>query len=217
MKHLYTTLYFCILIFNTLNSQVLISTNPLEQNIDNNTMLKLASNDQGILFPRIALQSTTDITTIPNPREGLVVFNINNENNLTYGFYFYDGAKWTNIFNDDKVKSSFDLIENKTKETSSVTVIDTFPTIVETFRLGTGTSGWHNINLTENIDLERVNNTVSISVEGMTQINNTQANTYQYAIGVFVDGSLQIVRKFAQSPLGSVLAPIKQEHYFKID
>lgn len=55
--------------------------------------------NKGVLIPRIALTSTTDVTTIPTPANSLLVFNTTNGAGLTPGFYYYDGnlMQWTAV------------------------------------------------------------------------------------------------------------------------
>ncbi|SQB27226.1 hypothetical protein [Chryseobacterium jejuense] len=60
-------------------------------------VLDITSQNKGVLFPRVSLQSITDITTILNPAEGLFVWNTNA--NLVQGkglYYFLDGT-WIKI------------------------------------------------------------------------------------------------------------------------
>lgn len=64
---------------------------------DNSSILDITSQNRGVLFPRVSLQSLTDVTTIQSPAEGLVVWNTNNTLSEGKGlFYFLDGS-WTKI------------------------------------------------------------------------------------------------------------------------
>jgi hypothetical protein len=70
-----------------------------------------------------------------------------------------------------------------------------------TFTLNTGTTGWTDLNVSTVINVTKTTNTNLVTVEGMSQINNTDnASSYQFAIGVFVNEGgvekLKIVRKF---------------------
>ena len=53
---------------------------------------------KGILLPRVSLQSATDIVTVPSPSVSLLLYNTStageSPNNLTPGFYFWNGNKW---------------------------------------------------------------------------------------------------------------------------
>lgn len=79
------------------------------------TMLDIVASDKAFLGPQIALTSTTDIVTIENPAEGMLVYNttIAASENLDTGYYFWDGATWqptgvgnrTNIVSDGVIPS----------------------------------------------------------------------------------------------------------------
>lgn len=62
---------------------------------DPSAMLDIVSTNKGLLIPRVALTSTTDVTTIPSPVTSLMVYNTNT--GMTgggAGFYYYDGSAW---------------------------------------------------------------------------------------------------------------------------
>ncbi|NTW32414.1 MAG: hypothetical protein HGB12_07295 [Bacteroidetes bacterium] len=68
---------------------------------DNSAMLDVGSTNQGILIPRVALTSATDITTIASPAASLLIYNTatagTSPDNVIPGFYFYtttSPAKW---------------------------------------------------------------------------------------------------------------------------
>lgn len=51
--------------------------------------------DKGLLIPRVTLQSTTDVTTIPTPATSLLVYNTNAAmTNGSVGYWHWDGAAW---------------------------------------------------------------------------------------------------------------------------
>lgn len=69
-----------------------------------------ANGKKGLLLPRVSLQNNTDVTTIPSPAEGLVVFNQSNSGSGTSAvvantFYYWDGVKWVELGDINKVKS----------------------------------------------------------------------------------------------------------------
>jgi hypothetical protein len=51
-------------------------------------------NDKGVLIPRVALTSNTDVTTIPSPQVSLLVYNTGSGGLTPAGFYYWDGTKW---------------------------------------------------------------------------------------------------------------------------
>lgn len=57
-------------------------------------MLDINANNKGFLGPRVGLESTTDKTTIPNPADGLLVYN-NGTGGLKYsGYVYWNGTEW---------------------------------------------------------------------------------------------------------------------------
>lgn len=86
-------LYILTLCSISLFSQVGIGTT----NPDNSALLELNSSNRGFLLPRVSLLSATDITTIPNPVEGLMIYNLQSNCNLGPGMYVFDGTKWRRI------------------------------------------------------------------------------------------------------------------------
>lgn len=86
-------LFIVLLLGTSLHAQVGIGT----QTPANAALLDITSTDKGILIPRVALQSTTDITTITGAEiTGLLVYNTNTINDVTPGFYYWDGS-WTKL------------------------------------------------------------------------------------------------------------------------
>jgi len=62
-------------------------------------MLEVKSANKGFLPPRVSLTGTADVSTIPSPATGLLVFNTNPSmaNGSGAGFYYYNGVKWVNL------------------------------------------------------------------------------------------------------------------------
>nr|WP_315027938.1 hypothetical protein [uncultured Chryseobacterium sp.] len=85
-------------------SQVGINTG---SNLDKSAALHINSSQKGLLIPRVSLSGATDVTTINNPANGLLVFNLTDGNNgtplntnddvLKNRLYSFSNGKW-NIF-----------------------------------------------------------------------------------------------------------------------
>jgi hypothetical protein len=62
-------------------------------------ILDVKATNKGLLTPRVSLASITDVTTIPSPAAGLLVYNTNAAitAGCGTGFYFYDGTKWVKL------------------------------------------------------------------------------------------------------------------------
>lgn len=54
--------------------------------------LEIRSTNSGLLIPRISLISTTDTNTIRNPATSLMVYNTATANDVTPGFYYWEGS-----------------------------------------------------------------------------------------------------------------------------
>lgn len=63
-----------ILVLYNVKAQVGIGT----VDIHESAILEIVSNNSGVLFPKVELASKDDITTIPNPANGLMVYNMQN-------------------------------------------------------------------------------------------------------------------------------------------
>ena len=95
-----------LLVFTTLfaytgsmQAQVGIGTNSPNAS----AQLEISSSSKGFLPPRVTLTGTADATTIASPATGLLVYNTATAGtapaNVTPGIYYYDGAKWQRVIN----------------------------------------------------------------------------------------------------------------------
>ena len=69
-------------------SQVGIGTT----NPNASSALDITSTNSGLLIPRVSLTSSTDNTTIAAPATSLMVYNTNTANDITPGFYYWEGS-----------------------------------------------------------------------------------------------------------------------------
>ncbi len=91
--------------------------------------LQVDATDKGFLPPRVSLTATNDVATIPSPATGLLIYNTatagTSPNNVTPGFYFYEGSKWQRLISQQPDATvSFDKI---TPTTSGVTFTPNTP------------------------------------------------------------------------------------------
>lgn len=62
---------------------------------DQSALLDLTAPDKGILIPRVSLQSTTDIVSVPSPALSLLVYNTNAAmTGGSTGFWYWNGSQW---------------------------------------------------------------------------------------------------------------------------
>ncbi|MFN4233309.1 MAG: tail fiber domain-containing protein [Bacteroidia bacterium] len=101
------------LIFYSLSVLLLLAKQNFAQNVginatgatpDNSAMLDVAASNKGVLIPRVALTSTTDVTTIASPATSLMVYNTATAgtppNNVTPGYYYWNGTVWVRVATD---------------------------------------------------------------------------------------------------------------------
>lgn len=62
----------------------------------NSAKLDVSSTNKGFLPPRVTLTGASDVTTIPSPAEGLLVY-CTGMSNLTAGYYFWNGSAWVGL------------------------------------------------------------------------------------------------------------------------
>lgn len=83
----------------TTTSSQKIGANPTS--ISPSAVLEVESSNKGVLFPRIALASSTDVTKITSPVLGLTIFNTasagTSPNVVTPGYYYWNGTKWVKL------------------------------------------------------------------------------------------------------------------------
>lgn len=102
MKHLFLYLFFgCS--FSAFSQNVGINNSGATP--DNSAILDVSSTDKGLLLPRVALTATNNAAPITTPATSLLVYNTATAgtapNDVTPGFYFWDGAKWVRLNNID--------------------------------------------------------------------------------------------------------------------
>lgn len=184
----YFLIFSLVFLYNFSVSQVLITNNlALYSKPDDSAFLQIADNDKGFLMPKLSSTSS-----IPSPVESIMFYN------LSSGKYnFWSMNSWSKVSEVTDADYIIDLTRNYTGNSSSKTTVTSFPSTMPSFALNTDTSGWTDLNTSTTITVNKVTNTNLVTVEGMAQIDNTDnASSYQFAIGIFVDNQLKLVRKF---------------------
>jgi hypothetical protein len=77
-------------------SQVIITNDASYTTPASGAMLDVKASNKGFMPPRVSLTSTVDVTTIPSPASGLLVYNTNASITGGYGagYYYYSGSAW---------------------------------------------------------------------------------------------------------------------------
>lgn len=181
---LFITLFISIYNF----SQVLITTNSSIYNKpDDSAILQIADNDKGFLMPRVDNESL-----ISQPTESLTFYNKSSKK-----ISFFSNSQWIKIYEQEDAAQVIDVTKNFVAHSSGKTTITNFPSSIPNFTIGSGTTGWTDLNVYTTINITKSTNMNLVTVEGMSQINNTSnASSYQFAVGIFVDNELKVVRKF---------------------
>lgn len=197
MKKLLTFVAISILATSTY-SQVGIGDNPTD--IHPSEALKISSTNKGIILPNVHLTSYDSADPIPNPAEGLLIYNKNP--NLGKGFTMWKGSKWKPMLNSSNIAQflgvinsstviSTTAVDDKTKQGATLYTEDEGPSTNRTWKQIPGVE--------KTIQVNSQNNTVSVNVNGIVQVkqsNSTNTSTTSYAIGIFVNGKLKSVRNF---------------------
>lgn len=121
IQHIISAMALTLGFSYTANAQVTaqkIGTNPTT--IAPSAVLDIESANKGVLFPRVALTSTTDVTTIASPATALTIYNTATAgtapNNVTPGYYYWNGTKWTKVATEAEAsKWSYEAINARIK------------------------------------------------------------------------------------------------------
>ena len=182
-----------ILFYQYIEAQVLFTTNTTLGVVPHSSaVLEISDNNKGLLLPRVNLANSTDNVTVPTPENGLLVFNNTNQK-----LSFWENAKWNRNFFIEDAQEYIAQTTNLTANSTNKTIVNGFPSTMTTFNFESDTTGWTDLNVQINLQTTKPTNSVFISAEGMAQLDNSSnANDFQFAIGLFVDGKLKVVRKF---------------------
>ena len=191
MKNIFIYLLFLPAVFF---AQVGINTN----NPDPTAMLDISSTNKGVSVPNVNLLSYTDVTTVPLPKESLIIYNTNAGLLGGTGYYFWNGSRWDYLFSDINTAN----LQNHLKYYSKVS------TTAYNFTNSSSSNqfyGYSNINIndlissewselsdvTQTIIVDRTSNDVLFNINGMMQANNSVTSSGVAAyFGIFIDDKL---------------------------
>ncbi len=188
-----------MLSFSLMNAQIGINTN----NPDSSATLDLYAADKGMSIPNIALQNRTDVATIPNPKESLIIYNTNPNVIGGKAFYFWNGTRWDFVFSDLNAS----LLQNVAKYYAAVNNTPfTFTSPSQFYGNANHNIGdlisqngtWTTIpELTTNIVVDREVNEAIFTIAGMIEANNTiSGGNILTSLGIFIDDQLVDVKPF---------------------
>jgi hypothetical protein len=117
MRHLIVFL-FLFLSFG-ISAQTGIGTNTPH----NSAKLEVNATNKGFLPPRISLTGMLDVSTIPSPATGLVIYNTVaagvTPNNVVPGYYYWDGTKWNGLVDQGALNAFSGFIPNYAQSNAS--------------------------------------------------------------------------------------------------
>jgi len=93
MKNLILLIVSFIFIINYLSAQN-VGINSTGAAPNSSAMLDVSSTNTGLLIPRLSLIQTTAANPVTLPATSLLVYNTATINDVTPGYYFWDGSKW---------------------------------------------------------------------------------------------------------------------------
>lgn len=79
---------------------------------DPSAMLEIRADAKGVLIPRIALVQTTSSSPISAPAVSLLVYNTATVNDVTPGYYYWDGSKWVRLMDANSTHDAWLLTGN---------------------------------------------------------------------------------------------------------
>jgi len=180
--------------FYTVSFSQVVITDKSVATLDNTAVLKLDSDKKGFLLPRIPLTSNMDVTTVPSPQNGNIVFNTNPTSSLPQTIKYFEVDRWNALYTKEQLQPKLDLVNTSSVSANAPTVITGFNS--GSINLGSGTAGWVSLGITDSKNFTRTRNSFAFTVEGMTQLDASKNQYYEYAVGIFVDDILVVVRKY---------------------
>jgi hypothetical protein len=101
-KRMSAVVFAGIIAMNLLNvqrtsAQTGVGINVAGTPADASAGLDVNYSDKGVLVPRIALTITTSASPVTTPATSLLVYNTSTANDVTPGYYYWDGSKWVRL------------------------------------------------------------------------------------------------------------------------
>jgi hypothetical protein len=109
LSQFYLSLFLSFIIYSSLSGQVKIGNNP--NSINSNSLLELESTNQGLLPPRVALNSVSSLSPLSGTApSGMLVFS--SGGTLSDGYYYWNGTKWIPISSSATARNNFVLVKS---------------------------------------------------------------------------------------------------------
>lgn len=186
-------------LFGAANAQVLITKDKTVDTPDPSAILEIRDTEAGFLFPKADFNGVYNDNQNPvqDPVYGLTLLDTGSDR-----LYFWDTeippGKWIRNFRVSDAEAILQKTINYSSNSTAGVVSDNWPGTLPTFNENEAptANGWIDLGVSVTISPTKAVNDVFISAEGMAQLNNASQDNYSFAIGLFVNGQLKIVRKF---------------------
>jgi len=190
---------------------------------DPSAILNVQSSNQGVLMPRVALDSATDVKTIPSPAIGLLVYNTGNKTTFpTEGYLFWDGTQWKIFANASSAPAAATLHCESAAMNPSQQVMDGVPltagTLLQIPYSGSNggnykgvtfysTNGGGNITATiESGTLAIGNGVLSFLLSGTPTIDQQAPNGIQFDLSAITAVNPGIMGSCGKIPIGNIVS-----------
>ena len=190
---------------------------------DPSAILNVQSSNQGVLMPKVALDSATDKSTILNPAIGLLVYNTGSKTTFpTEGYLFWDGVEWKLFANASSAPAAATLNCEASAMNPNQQIQGGVPltagTLLQIPYTGsnggnykgvtlTSTNGGGNITATiESGTLALGNGVLSFLLTGTPTIDQQAPNGIQFDLSDFTTVNPGIMGSCGKIPVGNVLS-----------
>ncbi len=164
-KEIYRIICMAMLGCNV-GAQVGIGTNTP----DSSAVLDVSSTNKGLLMPRVSLNSSTDVTTVPSPKESLIVYNTNKTSDVDSSLYIYSSKKWNRLI-DESYLDNLSKYFNIPKTVASYQNGDTQSLSNDTNNTVTFTSSNFRILNTDFLSFNDTSDEITINQDGLYAIS----------------------------------------------
>ena len=128
MKKYFFTLVWAFLFLNMFAQNVGINLTGTTPNAS--AGLDVDFTNKGVLIPRVTLTQTSLAAPVTSPATSLVVYNTASVNDVTPGFYYWDGTQWLRLLNGSGSGTAWLTTGNAASGSDFIGTTSNFPFIV---------------------------------------------------------------------------------------
>ena len=154
---------------------------------DSSAMLEIRATDKGLLIPRVALTQTTSPSPITNPAVSLLVYNTASVNDVTPGYYYWDGSRWIKLTTNAEALPSWYLSGNAADTSDFIGT-----TNAEAFRIYTNNTERMRITATGNVGIGTTSPAAQLHTTGTVRFSNYASGAYGALLRTDANGDLQL-------------------------